>query len=140
MQRRRRPTRPDPLATLAIALTALLPACSARVGLAGHGSTLASYSMGTLKAEVGPEVPILTAAVAAEQTLRARGYTVTQTETTDDRATVTAKWSNAGYFDKAVIDSWITTTGTALAVRLEPFGDEPTSYAIMDDLLTRLGR
>jgi hypothetical protein len=124
----------------AAALLALHTACSPRLGQAGRSDVAAAYSMGTLTTELGPEVSILAVSAAAERALRARGYAVEESRATEDRARLIAARAGHGPFEKAIVESWVTHRGTAVAVRIDPFGDEPASYAIMDDLLSRLGR
>jgi hypothetical protein len=115
----------------------LATGCAARPR--GNGIT-ASYCFRTLYTELEPTVSVVTATTAAEQALRARGYSIAASSTSEDRGVVIGKHSGAREFEKAVVESRVTKTGTSIAVRLEPFGDEAASYAIMDALLSRIGR
>ncbi len=100
----------------------------------------ARYGFRTLSTHLEPAVSVLTTVAAAEQALRARGYAIDRSEITGDEAVVVARPPRGGHYDRAVVESRVTKTGTCLAVRIEPFGNEAASYAIMDAVLLRLGR
>lgn len=117
-----------------------LPGCSPKLGQAGRSSVAAAYTAGTLTTELGSEVSVLAAATAAERTLRARGYALTESTQTEDRARLVGSRVGHGPFEAAVIESWVSPNGTTIAVRIDPLGDESASYAILDDVLARLGR
>lgn len=117
------------------------PGCAThRVRQRADEGITASYAFRTLYTELEPTVSVPTATAAAEQALRARGYAIAESATNEDRGVVVAKHAGAREFEKTVVESRVTKTGTSIAVRVEPFGDEAASYAIMDALLSRIGR
>ena len=129
------------LAAAAAATSLSTAGCAAhRVRQRADEGVTASYAFRTLYTELEPTVSVPTATAAAEQALRARGYAIARTATSEDRGVVVAKHSGAREFEKTVVESRVTRTGTSIAVRIEPFGDEAASYAIMDALLSRIGR
>lgn len=116
--------------------------CTARARVESRPGITATYAFRTLHTELEPTVSVLTAIAAAEQALRARGYSITKSVSCEDKGLVVAKPPGASSRDlnKAVVESRVTKTGTSIQVRVEPFGDEAASYAIMDALLARIGR
>lgn len=136
-------TRTGPTDLAAIALLALIPlalaACQPTVAAQGRDRNVdAAYQFRTLSAKLDPTIQVLTVSAAAEQTLRARGYTVTRASATADTARVSAK--RGGSSDTVVIESWLGDRFTGVSVTCEPWGDQATSRALLDGVLNRLGR
>lgn len=103
---------------------------------------MAEYAMGTLSTTLGPEVSVATLRAAAEQTLRARGYIITDSVGTADhmRIKATSRSGSEGTLEHTTIAARVTYSRTRLEIESGTFGDEAASRAIMDDLLRRLGR
>lgn len=126
--------------TLVLALVVLV-GCKSRVQGAGQEREIAaSYQFRSLSADIDDGLTVRAAAAAAESALRARGYVITSSETTSDRARIEAKASGDGAFDKMVFDARGTATGTRISLTAEPFGDETRSRTVLDAMLARLGR
>ncbi len=114
--------------------------CKTTTSTQGRSGVTASYRLRTLTVDLPPEVGVMTAQAAAEEALRARGYVVTSSEATTDRADIEANRAGDGFLAKTVVSARVTDTGMRIAVRNEPLGDEAASRSIMDALLVRLGR
>lgn len=127
----------------AAAMGALLVCAGCQPTVAGQGrerDVQAAYSMRTLEARLAPSTQVLTVRAAAEQALRSRGYTVTESSGSADSARVVAKSSGLGDWDRVVVESWAREGSTAVFVTCEPFGDEATSRTVLDSVLRRLGK
>lgn len=126
---------------LLLAVLVSATGCRAREGVAGSGGAVQTrYLLGRLEVDLGLEVTPADVAAAAEQSLRRRGYVVTSSRHTTDRSRVEGRSAGDGWLRKTVVVSRMRMDGTRVSVRVEPLGDEPVSYAVMDDLLARLGR
>lgn len=126
---------------VACVAAAVLGGCQPKVSTHGRERDVrATYGLRTLTAELGPEVQVLTVQAAAEQALRRRGYIITRTTGTADRARVEAKSAGDGSFDKVVVESWVAPGATGVSVVREPWGDEEISRSILDGILNGLGR
>lgn len=103
---------------------------------------MANYAMGTLSTILGPEVSVPTLRAAAENTLRARGYVITDSTGTADSMRVkgASRSGSEGRLEPTVISARVTYSNTSLDVASGTFGDEAASRAILDDLLRRVGR
>lgn len=103
---------------------------------------MANYALGTLSATLGPEVSVPTLRAAAENTLRARGYVVTDSMGTDDHMRVkgASRSGSEGWLEPTVISARVTYANTRIEIERGTFGDEAASRAILDDLLRRIGR
>ncbi|MFO7253456.1 MAG: hypothetical protein DIU60_022155 [Actinomycetes bacterium] len=123
-----------------LAAASILGGCAPANRTQTRSGLTARYGFRTLSTHLEPAVSVLTTVAAAEQALRARGYAIDRSEVTGDEAVIVARPPRGGSYDRAVIESRVTKTGTCLAVRIEPFGNEAASYAIMDAVLLRLGR
>lgn len=127
--------------TGAILAVAAAGGCQKSVGQHGRERDIeATYALRTLEAQLGPEIQVLTVSAAAEQALRARGYTVTRTRGGGDHARIEARAGGEGSFDKVVIETWQGAGFTGVSVTREPWGDEAVSRALLDGVLRRLGK
>lgn len=116
----------------------------------GTRDVLASYTGSTLKARLEPVYAVLTVRAAAEQALRSRGYTITESSASADRARVVGRAAGSGRglvtilgtvgVEQVVVEVVVASNATELRVRFEPWGDEARSRTVMDAVLTRLGR
>lgn len=146
MDTRRDTTRPGsaPLTSrvLLLAAAAVLGGCSGprdRVGWQGQEQYLAVYRMGTLHTTLPPDVPVHSVIAAGEMALERRGYTVTETDATDDRGHVIARPNDGRQISKVRVTSRLVDGGTAISVRTYPGGHEHVSRDILERMLTRLG-
>ncbi len=115
--------------------------CQSTSGQQGQDRAItAGYSFGTLTCDLGIEVTTEQVASAAEESLRLRGYSVTSRTVTADHARVVGKSAGDGWLKQAVIESNLTAEGNRLRVRAEPWGNESMSRAILDSVLSMMGR
>lgn len=135
------------LAIAACSLAGLFVGCAKPV-TSTHGRdkhVTAEYAGGTLTARTGREINVLTIKAAAEQTLRARGYIITESFASADRMKIEASGpgeggSGGGRRDRTTIEAWHTPAGSKLTIESGVFGDETASKLILDEMLYRLGR
>ncbi len=128
-------------------IACLVSACAKPVS-SSHGRdkhVTAEYAGGTLTARTGPEIDVLTLKAAAEQTLRARGYIITESFASADRMKIEASapgegGSGGGRRDRTTIEAWHTPLGSKVTIESGVFGDETASKLILDEMLYRLGR
>src|SRR5688500_3583949 len=99
------------LAALLAPATLIGSGCTASPRAEDDGGITASYSFRTLYTELEPTVSVPTATAAAEQALRARGYAIDRSSTSEDRGLVVAKRSGDREFEKTVVESRVTKTG-----------------------------
>jgi hypothetical protein len=138
-------TRPTITLTLTLLASALLlPGCTGVSPTVWHGSDhsiAATYGMGELVATL-PRMAVPAAAGAASATLLARGYVITTSRQTRDRAylSATSRVDTREY--PTDIQIALNTPGSCrVTIRSGSWsGDEPVSRAILDDMLARLGR
>lgn len=127
---------------LGAALCGLVAGCAKPV-VTTHGRTqtvLAEYAMGNLEAALPATVGVLTVRAAAEQTLRARGYVITESFGSRDRFEVEARGPGSdGRRDRTRVKGWLTPNGTRVRVEAGLFGDEAAAKAVLDEMLVRLG-
>lgn len=122
-----------------VGLLAAVPGCRAKVEQQGRMGTTAAYSAGSLSADLPATVRVQAAVAAAESALRDRGYTIGARRASEDSGFVEAKLPRPGLFERTKVEARVTGGGTRLTVKVEPWGDEPASRAILDDVLKRLG-
>lgn len=117
----------------------LAGACNGPALEVGHSGVMASTSLGTLEATLPPTVSVLAIGVAAENALRARGFTTTSRSASEDHFRMTARQAAAGMLDSVSV--WVDTVpdGPGLRVRFEPLGDETRSRVLMEAILAELG-
>ncbi len=94
-----------------------------------------------------PPSPPAAIRAAAEQTLRARGYVITEAYGTTDKIHLEASGTGERRTDKTTIEAWSdqglpphNLPMTRLTVDSGLFGDTAAARAILDDILARLGR
>lgn len=106
-----------------------------------HGSSrvTAAYQGRTLSAELPDRIRPPAVIAAAELTLTARGYTIVDRESTADAARVSARPPAGHDLQSVVVRTELSSAGTTVWVRQQPFGHEAISRAILDSVLRRLG-
>ncbi len=104
------------------------------------GDVIAEQHGSRLEAILPSAVDVPAARAAAEQTLRARGYVITETYGTLDRARVDASGTGDNRTSTTTFEAWRGSNGTR--VRFDPgvFGDASASRSLLDELIARLGR
>lgn len=123
-------------------IASALPGCQTEPKPYGKREVWATYSMGVLSTDFPQEVRVPAVLAAGRDALTARGYTITGSSwdgVTMERGTVTGKPPNAGPFKSVVVGARLTGYGTRAWVEVRPVGDEAASWAIMDEMLRRLG-
>ncbi len=102
---------------------------------------LAEYAMGTLEASLPATVGIPAVRASAEQTLRSRGYVISESYGSRDRFRVDATGpGREGRRDRTRIEGWLTPSTTRVRIESGLFGDEAAAKAVLDEMLVRLGR
>ena len=119
-----------------------LPACAHPVAdRHGRDNSIMAESYGArIEALLPATVPVPAARSAAEQTLRARGYVITETFGTDDKAKIEASGTGDKRTDTTTITAWRAAGGTRLSVDSGMFGDVGAARSILDETIARLGR
>ena len=104
------------------------------------GDVIAEQNGSRLEAILPAAVDVPAARAAAEQTLRARGYVITETYGTLDRANVEASGTGDNRTSTTTFEAWRASSGTR--VRFDPGlgGDAAASRSLLDELIARLGR
>ncbi|MCC6677416.1 MAG: DUF3568 family protein [Phycisphaerales bacterium] len=128
-------------ARLAVCLiaAAATAGCRSTVESQGKSRTSAAYSTGTLSADLPSTVRVQAVIAAAESALRDRGYTIGTRRAAEDSGFVEGKLPRPGLLEKTKVEARVSGGGTRVLVKVEPWGDEAASRAILDDLLKRLG-
>ncbi len=107
----------------------------------GRDNSIMAESYGArIEALLPATVHIPAARAAAEQTLRARGYVITETFGTDDKAKIEASGTGDKRTDTTTITAWHGAGGTRLSVDSGMFGDASAARSILDEVIARLGR
>lgn len=117
-----------------------LPACKARPAYQGADrSIVAAYRIRKLRTELPPSVRVQAVVLAADAALRDRGYAVTSSRATEESGHIEAEPRGAGDFESVEVTARVIASGTRIEIRINPWGDEPKSRAILDGILARLG-
>jgi len=126
-----------------LVLTAALCGCnSSKPPFTTHGSDRsiqATQSVRTLYATLPSHVRVNAVLAAGEQTLRARGYTVTRTASTSDSGTILAEPPKPSSADQIKFKAYVYGSGTRVEITVKPWGGGDRARAILDDVLRRLG-
>ena len=106
-----------------------------------HGQTglEALYHGRTLTAELPLAVPVPSAAAAAEQHLRATGWTITASDVTSQRARVVARPPDDRLAGRMEMTASRTARSVHVMLEVEPFGSEAVSRSVLDGMVRRLG-
>lgn len=118
----------------------LVPACQKPVVRAqGEGGIAATYSRPTLSARLpaGTRVPAVIA--AADDTMRARGYSVQATGATEEAGTVEARPPRTTDWPKVDVRASVVADTTLVEISVSPWGDQELSRSLLDGILRRLG-
>jgi hypothetical protein len=117
-----------------------LGACSPQAKVQGsNGDTVATYHRMTLRANLPAESRVPAVMAAADQTLRARGYTIVRSSATEEKGEVVAHPPRSDNLPRLVIESERGVSSTIVDLRVEPFGDQDLCRSVLDGMLQRLG-
>jgi hypothetical protein len=108
-------------------------------GWHGREQIAAVYVGKTLQSVLPESIPPQSVRAAAERVLTARGYTITTTEATNDRALVVGRPSDSRLFRRVTIGSSLSPNGTRVGVKIDPGGNETTARDLLESMLTLLG-
>src|SRR5436190_3457265 len=125
-------------------LPALLIGCSSQTKTQGSNQDMvatyhASYRGWTLTTNLPAEARVPAVVAAAEQTLRARGYTITTSDSTEEQGEIVAHPPSTNNFPRIVIASARGVSSTTVDMRVEPFGDQELCRSVLDGMLQRMG-
>lgn len=109
------------------------------VAIQGTRGIEATYSLGTLSATLPHEATVPAVIAAADQTARARGYTVVSSAGTDERGRLVSRPPRSDSFPRVVIAAARTGTGTRVTLEMQPMGDQDLCRSMLDGILQRLG-
>jgi hypothetical protein len=76
---------------------------------------------------------------AADQTLRARGYSVRRSSSTEETGEIVANAPRYETYPRVVLTTSRHVDSTLVEVTVEPFGDQELSRSVLDGVLQRLG-
>lgn len=126
------------LCTLYLALS---PSCARPAEPAGRdGQVMVETYGGRVEARFPADVSLPALRAAAESTLRARGYVITDSTGGATRfRTVAAAPSERGG-ESVTVEGWPVPGGSRLRVEPGLFGDETAARSLVDAVLARLGR
>ena len=99
------------------------------------GDVIAEQYGDRIEAILPPTIDVPTARAAAEQTLRARGYVITESSGTLDQSRVEA--SRVAGSNTTTFQAWRASAGNT---RVRFSGDAAASRSMLDELIARLGR
>lgn len=117
----------------------LLPGCSAVEKPQGSSSLTASYKLRTLSVTLPESARVPAVVAAAEQTVRARGYSVSKSTWTEETGVLVARPPRTGDYPTITIQASAVTHGTHVELTVAPFGDQEMSRSVLDGTLQRLG-
>jgi len=93
-----------------------------------------------LSADLDRDIAPRDVLAAARVALRRAGYTIVKDESNQTKFTITAKSPGDWQVEKTIIKAWDTGDVTRVLIKALPFGDEPASRSLLDDMLAELGR
>ena len=99
----------------------------------------ATYSWRTLKADLPEQTRVPAVIAAADETLRARGYTVEKSSATEEMGEIIAHAPRYNDYPRLVLTSKRGASGTSVALVVEPFGDQELCRSVLDGVLQRMG-
>lgn len=123
-------------------VTAVLVAggCQSEPVPVGEQRLGADWGMGTLGVNLGPEVAVMAAAAAGEQTLLQRGYVIVGRTVSEDRSVLVGRYPSGDAARETVFVASGTGQATRLEVHVSPLGDPVESAAVLDGAVRLLGR
>lgn len=114
--------------------------CSPVVKTQGRqGVVEATYARRTLSATLPASARVPAVIAAAEETVRARGYSVERSTSTEEVGVLVARPPRTTDFPVITIDADVVPNATRVRMTVSPFGDQEMSRSILDGTLQRLG-
>jgi hypothetical protein len=124
----------------AIAATCVVGCSSPSLALPqGRRMIMATYSAGELTATLPEQARVQAVGAAAEETMRARAYSIRYAEATEEMGRVVALPPNSSGFPRVTVISRRAANGTNVSIEYAPWGDEATCRSVLDGILERLG-
>ncbi|CAG0998221.1 hypothetical protein PHYC_02700 [Phycisphaerales bacterium] len=118
---------------------ALTGACSSVQKSQGSSGITASYKFRTLSVILPESARVPAVLAAAEQTVRARGYSVHKSASTEESGILIARPPRTGDYPSLTIEAAAVAHGTRVELTVAPFGDQEMSRSVLDGTLQRLG-
>lgn len=116
-----------------------LGACEPIIRPQGASAISATYAYPRLEADLPDATRVPAAIAAADSTLRARGYSVEKSTSTEEAGVVRALPPRSSDYPVVEVNATRTTSGTHVTIGVTPFGDENLSRSVLDGMLSRLG-
>lgn len=117
----------------------MLAACGTETAQQGSSDLTAAYRMRTLSTVLPGSARVPAVIAAAEETVRARGYSVESSAATEDAGRLVVRPPRTSDFPKMTIEASAVGHGTRVTFTVSPFGDEEMSRSVLDGVLQRLG-
>lgn len=108
------------------------------VATQGRSAITATYSFPTLSALLPPEARVPAVIAAAEDAMRARGYSIGDSTATDEMGKVIGRPPSTSSIPYAAVSAKRVWGGTRVEVEWQPLGDEAVCRSILDGILQRL--
>ena len=105
-----------------------------------RGEVMAGYTVEGLSAKLPAKVSVLAVRAATEAELRGRGYVITDSTGSQDRATIRARSSGEPRSGSTQVTVRLVPRATQIEVDPGWLGDEASARALLDGVLKRLGR
>lgn len=99
----------------------------------------ATYHGRTLTTVLPAEARVPAVIAAAEETVRARGYSVEKSTATEEIGTLIARPPRTGDFPELNLEARAVSGGTQINITVRPLGDQEMSRSILDGVLQRMG-
>jgi hypothetical protein len=126
-------------AFVVVAALGVVGCAKPQVATQGSRGIEATYSLGTLKATLPMEATVPAVIAAADQSARARGYTVVTSTATDDRGRLVCRPPRSDSFPRVVVVAFRMSTGTKVTIEMQPMGDQDLCRSMLDAMLQQLG-
>lgn len=141
---RRPPASPIGWIALTLAAAACAGGCAGIPQPQGRTGVQASYDLdGTLRANLPARIGVFSALAAGGATLSTRGYMIVRNQGTADQGEVSGCEAVEGFgrffAPEATVRAEVAGPYTAITVKIDPWGNEAESRAILADMLATLG-
>lgn len=113
--------------------------CNRYPQMQGQTGVVAVYRYPTLTADVPETTRVPAVIAAAEETFRARGYSVLQSSSTEESGLVQALPPRTGDYPRLTVVAVRVPSGTQIRISQEPYGSQELSRSLLDGVLARLG-
>jgi hypothetical protein len=105
----------------------------------GERDVVAIHRGNTLTADVPGPVNVMSFVAAAEETFRARGYSIRESDSTADSGYLVAIPPRTNDLPRMVVRARPQGSGIRTSFSYQPFGDEELGRTSLDAILKRLG-